>query len=185
MIVHPINIDFQIYDSHDPKVFIVLDTSVWGHISKKNAIIEITLPGEKKCVTHYFNKTAVNVFNAKNLYLQCQDCGDCDECNMLDLPDGIYNITIKGSPDSFNKTRKYLRTTKAQLELDKKYIKLGISDFDNDKDIKKQIDELNRIQLLLKSAEANVRYDNTEKASELLSKVQKYLEKNGKCKNCI
>jgi hypothetical protein len=38
---------------------------------------------------------------------------------MLDLPDGIYDVTIKGSPDTFQKNRQYLRTTKTQLELDK------------------------------------------------------------------
>ena len=64
-----INIDFQIYDSQDPKVFIVLDTSEWAHIERKPSIIEIILPGESKPVTHYYTKNAVNILNPVNLNL--------------------------------------------------------------------------------------------------------------------
>ena len=34
-----IDLDFQVYDSNDPKKIIILDTSVWEHISNKPSII--------------------------------------------------------------------------------------------------------------------------------------------------
>lgn len=174
-----INIDFQIYDSKDPKKFIVLDTSNWGHIQEKPSIIEIILPGEVEPVVHYFNKNAVNIFNSTNLHLSCNDCNDSN----IDLPDGIYDITVKGSPDTFNSNLSYLRTTNTQLKLDKLYIKLSLECYKSDNDISKQIHKLNEIELLLKSAEANVRYGEDCIGQELLYKAQKLIDNNQKC-NC-
>ena len=176
-----INIDFQIYDSQDPKVFIVLDTSEWAHIENKPAIIEIILPGESKPITHYYAKNAVNILNPVNLNL---DCGECFQSEM-ELPDGIYEVTVKGSPDKFEKNRKYLRTTKTQLDLDNLYIQLSLECFNDDNDIKSKIEKLNEIQFLLKSAEANVRYGNNCTAQDLLFTAQKLISKHKKCSDCV
>ena len=180
--VKNINIDFQIYDSADPKVFIVIDTSEWAHIERKPAIIEVILPGYSKPVTQYLTQNAVNIFNSSTLGTYCSDCNAED---FIDLPDGIYDVTIKGSPDKFQKNRKYLRTTKTQLDLDKLYIQLSLECFNDDADIKSKVDKLNEIQLLLKAAEANVRYDNTCTAQDLFIKAQKLISKQQGCNNCV
>ena len=109
-----IHIDFQIYDSEDPKQIIVLDTSIWSYIEDKPSIIEILTPGEKDAVVYPYTKNGFNILNSINLGLNCSDCNQ----NLLDLPDGVYEITIKGSPDSFYKKRCYLRTTIIQSKLD-------------------------------------------------------------------
>lgn len=176
-----IKIDFQIYDSRDPKVFIVLDISEWAHIEIKPAIIEILLPGESIPITHYYTKNAVNILNPSNLGW---DCGDC-LISEADLPDGIYEVTVKGSPDKFRKTRKYLRTTKAQLELDTLFIDLSLECYRDDEDIKSKINKLNEIQLLLRAAEANLRYDNTCVAQDLFFRAQDLIKKGKKCNDCI
>ena len=176
-----INIDFQIYDSRDPKTIIILDTSEWLHIYRKPSIIEIILPGDSKPITHYFDKKSVNVLNSLNLNISCGNCFDVND----DLPDGIYQITVKGSPDRFNKNKKYIRTTKTQLDLDNLYISLSLECFKDDNDIKNKIKDLNYIQLLLKASEANLRHDNSYVAQDLLFKAQDLIRKYKKCTNCI
>lgn len=174
-----INIDFQVYDSRDPKEFIVIDTSKWEHLSKKTAIIEITLPGESKPVVNYYDK-GVNIFNSQMLYLNCDSCNKSFE----DLPDGIYIITVKGSPDKFNNSKNYLRTTKTRLELDSLYVSSVSDCFNSDEDKKRRVEKLNEIEFLLRSAEANTRLGNNQTAQELFFKAQKIINKTAKCKNC-
>lgn len=173
-----IRLNFQVYESQDPKEFIIIDTSRWEHLSEKTSIIEITLPGESKPVTRYYTK-GVNVFNSEMLYLSCDDCGESFE----DLPDGIYKITVKGSPDRFNKTKNYLRTTKTRLKLDELYINAADC-FNSDEDSRRRIIKINEINFLLNSAEANARNGNNETAQNLFFKAQKVLDKTSKCKTC-
>lgn len=179
-ILQNINIDFQVLDTKDPRIITIADSSMWGHIVNKPSIIEIIMPGEKNPIVHYFMKKQLNIFNSINLALNC--VSECGGTELLDLPDGIYTITVKGSPDSFNMTRKYLRTTKTQLELDKLYIRLNLlcqkGDFND-------LKNLTDIMLLLKAAEANVRYDNIKTAQELFFKAQDLIEKLKKCKGCV
>lgn len=174
-----IQLDFQVYDSRDPKQFIIIDTSEWEHLSKKTSIIEITLPGESKPVTRYYNK-GVNIFNSQMLYLNCDSCGDSFE----DLPDGSYKVTVKGSPDKFNVTKHYLRTTLTRLKLDSLYVKSASECFNSDGDTKRRVQKINEIEFLLKSAEANTRAGNNETAQTLFFKAQRLIEKTAECKNC-
>ena len=162
-----INVDFQVYDSGDPKVFIVIDTSEWAHIENKPTIIEIIPPGFDKPVINYFDQMKVNVFNSHNLGLSCFDCKGGGN---IDLPDGIYDITLKGSPETFNRNKKYLRTTSTQLELDGLLLDLASDCGDiKDNNLFKKYQE---IQMLLRAAEANVRHNNECVAQNLLLKAQ-------------
>lgn len=175
-----INVDFQITSTHDPKYIVVIDTSNWEHISNKPSIIEILLPGEQKPVVHYFDKNRVNVFNSYNLFLNCDDCPQGAE--LLDLPDGIYHITVKGSPETFNRTRQFLKTDKTRLELDKYISTLSLTCDEFSKEV---LERINKINLFLQGAEANTRLGHYCEAQELLFKVQKMMSKLKKCKACV
>ena len=179
-ILDPINIDFQILDTKDPRILMIADSSSWGHIENKPSIIEIILPAEKNPIVHFFNKKQINIFNSLNLALNCVN--ECGESELIDLPDGIYTITLKGSPDSFKMTRKYLRTTLLQLELDKVFINLNLLCKNNDLGLLNILDE---ISLLIKAAEANVRFDNIKKAQELYFMAQDLIKKTKNCKGCV
>lgn len=173
-----INVDFQVYDSGDPKVFIVIDTSEWAHIENKPTIIEIISPGFDKPVVNYFDQMKVNVFNSHNLGLRCFDCQGGENA---DLPDGIYDITLKGSPETFNKNRKYLRTTSIQLELDELLLDLTSDCGDiKDSNLFKKYQE---IQMLLRASEANIRHNNICVAQNLLLKAQELI-RDSKCGKC-
>lgn len=177
-VVMGINIDFQVYDSKDPRALIVIDTSNWAHISNDPSIIEIITPGFETPVKNYYMKNSVNVFHSDDLGLNCSE--SCED-SRRDLPDGIYEITVKGSPEKFNKTRKYLRTSKLQLKVDKLLIGLALEC--DTSEIKEKVSKLNEINLLIKSAEANVRYDNICTAQELLKKANKLVERIN-CNTC-
>ena len=173
-------LDFQVLNTYDPRILMLADSSVWEHIGDKPAIIEITLPGESEPITHYFQKNSVNNFNSINLLVNCGlPCG-CEDLSHNNLPDGIYTITLKGSPDTFNVTKKYLRTNNTQLEIDKMFLSQSLSCSQINYKLKEKVSELN---FLLLAAEANTRLDQMTEAYELLMKVQKEIKK---ClnKNC-
>lgn len=181
MLIEKINIDYQVLSTRDASVLSVADYSTWGQIGNKPSIIEIIMPGDKEPVVHYFNKREINIFNSVNLNINCPS-GDCLEAELLDLPDGIYEITVKGSPDKFQKTRKYLRTELTQLELDKMYIGLNLLCENKDENL---LNILTDIDLHIRAAESNVRYDNICKAQELLFRTQELIEKAKGCSGCV
>lgn len=173
-----INIDFQIVENSNPKNITIFDTSSWGHIVDKPSIIEITVPGFDKPVVHYFDKRSVNYFNSLNLSLNCEGCNDEE----ADLPDGIYEITVKGSPDKFYNTKSYLKTDTIRLQLDEMFTKIDFCKKDVDSTLVKSIQ---KIDLYIKAAEAHVRFDNICSAQELLFKAQEDMNKLKNCKTCI
>jgi hypothetical protein len=175
-----INIDFQVIDTRDPRVLMLADSSEWGQIEGQPAIIEIITPGESEPIVLNWDKKKINIFNSNNLLLTCPT-GDCEPADLIDLPDGVYEITLKGSPDTFNKTRKYLKTNLAQLELDKIYITLNLNCPETDTNILKTIQ---KIELLIKAAESNVRHDNMCEAQELFFKAQEMIEDIKGCSLC-
>lgn len=180
MTIEKINIDFQVLDTHDPRVLSIADYSEWAQISEKPAIVEIILPGTEEPVVHYFDKQKINIFNSNTLQTGCK--GDCLGVELVDLPDGIYEITVKGSPDTFNKTRKYLRTELTRLDLDAIYLNLNLLCKNKDRDL---MNTLIDIDLLLRSAESNVRYDNICSAQELLFKAQELIKEAKNCSGCV
>lgn len=174
-----INIDFQVIPTFDPKTILVVDTSNWAHITEKPSIIEITLPGESDVITHYFDKNKINILNSNNLYSTCHTC---EEQPLIDLPDGIYTITVKGSPDKFNLTRQYLKTDVTRLKVDTFISTLNLNCDNISSDL---INRIQRINLFLEAAESNTRLGNFFEAQQLLFKAQKYTTKLKGCKTCV
>lgn len=174
-----IHIDFQIYDSNDPKQIIILDTSIWSHIESKNSIIEITPPGANKPIVQYYTKNGITIFNSLNLGLNCNE-GDI---NYNDLPDGVYEILVKGSPDKFNKKRYYLRTTILQGKLDDILIS-HYSNCKNCNETNEDISKILRYRDLISVAEAFIRKGYKCESQDIIFKIQKYIEKFNNCKKC-
>lgn len=172
-----INIDFNVIENCNPKYITVADYSDWQHIENKPAIIEITPPGSKKCVTIYFDKHKLNVFDSESLNLSCTN-DDCEECELVDLPDGIYTISIKGSPDSFCNTKDYLKLDATRLELDKLLINI-------DKEDKQSWAKVQEAEMILACAKAQTRFGNACEAQELLFSAQELIETDKDCIGCV
>lgn len=169
-----VKIDFDVMsDLYYLKVF---DFSSWAHIEKKPSVIEITLPGYTTPHVAYFDKNKVNIYNSIMLYANCIDCG---EAKVNILPDGIYVIKLKGSPESFYKEKKYLKTDHIQKEIDKIYIEAITN-----KERVQIVDKLAEIEFLLNAAAAHLRYDMERESRICFEQAQRLVEKLTECKNC-
>jgi len=176
MEIGQINIDFQCITSGDPQRLLIGDFSNWLHIENKPSVIEITLPGSHNAISYNFVKHTINSFNSSTLYVGCSDCSE-----YVDLPDGIYTILLKGSPDTFNKQRYYLKIDKLRMELDKIYIETSLQYSQGDKEKR---DALSIIEFYLRTAEAHTRRGNIGKAHQFFSEAEKLVNRNKKCTNC-
>lgn len=174
-----IKLDFQVLTIFDPKLITVVDTSYWGEIEGKPSIIEITMPGESKPVVHYFDKFKFNILNSHNLGINCSTCSDIV---FSELPDGIYHITIKGSPDSFSITKQFLKTDSTRLKLDEFIVSTDLNCHEFSKEL---IERIQKINLFIEAAESNTRLGNYEEAQQLLFRAQKHISKLKGCKVCV
>lgn len=173
-ILDKIDIDFQLYSAGDPKLLVIIDTSVWGAIEEGISIIEITPPSSAKKKTYIFDKGKTNVFNSSNLLLS--EVGE-----KKNLPDGIYHIAIKGSPDTFSKHRDIIKTDKLELEVDKLYIALGL---DNSDEVKKKKRELQEIDLMIRASKASVRRGELKKGLCYYKRALEDTKRYNSCKTC-
>ena len=163
-----IRIDFDI--KSDIYYINVIDYSNWGLIDKKQSIIEVTLPGFKTHKVNYFTKNKNNNLNSTMLGLKCDNCPD-DEQRTLE--DGIYIITVKGSPETYNKKLKYLKTDLFRMRLNKLYIDSGCNCVKQDSNIFQKIVE---VEFVLKGAEAHLAFDMEKESGMLFKQAQTLLD---------
>lgn len=179
MPIKQVNIDFQVVDSGDPKYLLIVDSTEWAHIEDKPAIIEVTMPGKKSYVTLPYDKRKVNVFNSQNLGYTCYATCVSD---LIDLPDGIYKIKVKGSPDSYNRERYYLKTDITELEFAKVFTEDGIERNQVDMDFINSI--YKDVELNLRAAKAYTRLDDIQSANWHFVEAQTLLENYRDCEEC-
>jgi len=171
-ILDKINLDFQALSAGDPKILVIMDTSVWGAIEEKSAIIEILVPGSEKLRTYNFVKGKSNVFNSSNLLIT--PIGE-----YKDLSDGIYKITVKGSPDTYCKERNFLKTDNVRLLVGDLYLE----DYFACQDIKdNKMKVLRNIKLDLDAAEIHAAKGNIGEASKGLASVYTRVREYIKCR---
>lgn len=169
-----IEINFTVLEETlDPKQIVVGDLSDWGVIIDSPATISVTPPGFKDAIVNTFFKNEINVITAKGLRLQDINCN-----YDADLPDGVYKITIAGTPDTYNKTRMFIKVDKIKL----RYTKFISSLYNSCKEIS-QLDKENVINVLflIEAAKSQVILGNWCTATEAYEKANKLLD-NLDCK---
>src|SRR5690606_3954421 len=107
-------------------------------------------------------------------------CG-CEGTDYNFLPDGLYTITVKGSPDIFNKTLQYLRTNQTRLELDKMYVDLKLT---CEQINESKLANIRIVETYLTAAEASVRLGLISDAQDLFHSAQGYMEMCKRKKGC-
>ncbi len=172
-----IKLDFEVVGTNNPKNLKIVDESEWGILADRPAIIEIKAPGKEDYATHYLGKNQINVFNSMTLGINCDD----PDKKFINLPDGIYDITIKGSPSSYSFNRKYLKTDSIRLNLDKVWARSGILCDHEDDDLMNKIKE---VEFVLVAAESNTRIGNLIEAEELFKKAEKLMWVINNCEDC-
>lgn len=168
-----INLDFtissELYDLY------IIDNSEWGISYELPAVIEITTPGRTEPVSLYFEKKEVTAYNSKDLKLNCFDNG----CEKSELPDGIYHVKIKASPDSFFKEYDFLKTDVLDEKIKKAYV--GISEYDcNSKCFK----DLMQADFFLKTASSYILFGDVKNAMSYYGESKRIIDKLISCKTC-
>lgn len=169
-----IRLDFHVETYNDPKILSIIDTSTWGAIENKPSIIEITIPGSEQVRTYVHLKNQSSVFNSSSLLIT--EAGVYN-----DLPDGIYKITVKGSPDTNCAHKDYLKTDKIRLILAKMYLSLGIKVNNHNKEDKKLLLD---IDSLLTSAENSALIGELNEAMLFYKKAKEKTENFKNCNSC-
>jgi hypothetical protein len=168
--VGKINIDFNVYST--VKNLKVEDNSEWVYAEKKKSYISIIIPGSKKEINFTFEKKRRNVFNSHNLGLSCLK-GDCTEEVYVDLPDGIYTITVKSAYIDIQKTSFYLKTDLFERELAKTAIRYGIEYQRKDEFLKVIV----KIQGLLFVAKSHAFWGDFHKSQNFFNEAKDVLNK--------
>ena len=172
-----INLDFEVIGTNNPKSLLVVDKSEWGILADRPAAIYIKTPGVEKEVSYYLGKNQVNVFNSITLGVNCGD----QKFNYLNLPDGIYDITIKGSPSTYSFNRKYLKSDSIRLNLDKVWARTNLLCDEPDEDI---MEKIKLVEFFLTAAESNMRLGNFDSVEGLFEKAQRVMDIINNCDNC-
>lgn len=176
-VVGQINVDFQVFETGNPKILSVADSSQWLYAENKPSYISIKLPGSKKYKTLSFKKYAVNNFNSHILGVSCLK-GDCTEEVYVNLPDGIYTIKLLSGYEDIEKERYYLKTDVIDLEIAKSLTLIG---FDYNEDSVKQIKPYQQINNFLTVAKSWTKQGDFVKANRYFQEAVNLFNKQ-KCK---
>lgn len=154
-------LDFDVLDTYSVGILRIADLSVWKHLSEEATYLDITTPGKKTATTYEWTQGKIHYFNGTTLETNCDE--DDDECDDGCLPDGIYKLKLYVCEgEKFYKEKCYLRTVKSLLRLDEILISMALNCCLPDKKI---MDKYLEIELLIKSAHANLRNGNILEAS--------------------
>lgn len=170
-----IKLDFEVVGTNNPKVLRVVDESEWGILANRPAVIEVKGPDMESAVSYYLGKNQLNIFTSVTLGYTC------DKYEYENLPDGVYEITIKGSPSSYTFTRHYLKTDILRLNIDKVWARTNVLCDYVDDDL---IEKIKKVEYIVAVAEANMRLGNIETAEELIEKANKLLYIINNCADC-
>lgn len=170
-----IKLDFEVVGTNNPKVLRVVDESEWGILANRPAVIEVKGPDMESAVSYYLGKNQLNIFTSVTLGYTC------DKYEYENLPDGVYEITIKGSPSTYTFTRHYLKTDILRLNIDKVWARTNVLCDYVDDDL---IEKIKKVEYIVAVAEANMRLGNIETAEELIEKANKLLYIINNCVDC-
>lgn len=173
MAVSTPQLDITILDSHNSKLLVVADSSVypsgWNIVSPT---LSITVPGyPAKQIP--FDAQNINIYNSNTLGITC----DVDVCYLQDLPDGIYTFKYAIAPAlSYNTTKSILRVDKLYERFDEKFLNLEI--FTCDGQLKRnQHLVLDEIEFYIQGAIAAGNRCSNKLALELYKKATSLLNK--------
>jgi hypothetical protein len=173
-----ININFRIF-SDDPNYLNISDFSEWVYTEGQPAYISIQLPGSKKEKNFAFSKKRINIFNSHNLGLSCLK-GDCTEEVYIELPDGIYTITVRSNYEGIKKTKFFLKTDRFDIEYSKVMIKYGFEEVD-----KEFLYYMVGVKGTLEVAKSHTLLGDFVKAQRFFEQAKKMLNTYNECVNCL
>lgn len=178
--INTYTIDFYILDTNDPKTIILLDKSNYLFPPEKPRLF-ITPPG-------FTGDIDVEYLGQKNTIIEINSdsIGLTETCNykqpFSDLEDGVWQIKMAVCPyeELYNK-KCYLKTTQIDCRIEDILLKFDNCECVDDKDFKNRIIE---IDILIRSARAEVNRCNVEGATTKFKKAVKLVNSLEKSVNC-
>ena len=174
-VVREIKVDFYVLKTGSPKYISFFDNSDWLYSENLPSYLTIKVPGSKKEKVFTFKKNSITTLNSHNLGISCLK-GDCKEEQYVDLPDGIYTVTIKSGYQNIEETKYYLKTDNFEIGFAKVMIKYGIDYTDKD-----FISHMTKIKFLLSVAESHTVLGDFVKAQRFFEEAKKTLNDYTKC----
>lgn len=170
--------NFIILNEVDPTNIAVADISSWGIAENQPAYLSIIPPGSTIPIVLNFIKHNIMFLTSVNLGLSAVE--ECKDQKLEDLFDGVWEICLKSNYEGIYKRRFYLKTDSLRVEMDKLYIKEGISYNPNSKVVK----ALKKAEWALDVAHAQIRDGNKPKAMQAFEIAEKEVKKYKYCKDC-
>lgn len=154
------NIDFYVLESNDPKTIVILDRS--NYLDQPELpLIEVIIPGFTGFVQKEYIPNGLIVLNSDSLDLT----EACEYETTADLPDGVYQITMKVCPyDELYNKKCYLKTTKFYEAYQNILLNFDIADTSYNQDKLKQ--DIIDLDILIQSAKAEVNRCNVDRGTQ-------------------
>jgi hypothetical protein len=144
----------------------IIDTSVYP-LAPTSASIFIGVPGYDSAYEFVFLLGETNTYNSYSFGFTTSATSGFTE-----LPDGVYSLVITTCPDTGVNSRHHLRTCKIDCRLATQWAK-----YVDCCDDEKMLYYLDKIEFLLKGAEAHADLCNPTKATELYKKADDLLRR--------
>jgi hypothetical protein len=156
--------NIEVFKAKDCSYMSVLDTSVYPQ-TPTSANLEVYVPGYDNPFEIAFIVGEVNILNSYSFGFTTGTTSDYTE-----LPDGVYTLNLTVCPGVGVCTRHHLRTCKIDCRLALQWAKYADACEDE-----KILYYLDRVDFLLRGAEANADLCNPDKATELYLKANDLL----------
>ena len=161
-----LEINLEILRATDCKYLSVLDTSLYP-TEPTSATLSIYVPGYENPFTFEdFVHSSVNIYNSYNFQLSVEDA-------LVSLPDGLYKFVYDTCPATITTTFYHLRTCSIRCRLAEQWAKYVTACCNGEK----VLYELDKIEFLLRGAEANAQLCNPNAATELYEKADELLQR--------
>ena len=161
-----VKLNLEVYKAKDCSFMSVLDTSFYP-VPPESAELNVTVPGYSTAHVFPFVLGEINILNSYTFGFTTSQTQDFTE-----LPDGLYTLILRTCPDLGENKRYHLRTCKIDCRLAAQWVK-----YLDCCDDEKTLYYLDRVDFLLRGAEAQADLCNPAKATELYRKADDLLRR--------
>ena len=161
-----VQLNLEVYKAKDCSFLSVMDTSFYP-MPPESATLTVYVPGYADYFEFDFVLGEINILNSYSFGFTTSETD-----GFTQLPDGVYTLLLNTCPDLGQNKRYHLRTCKIDCRLAAQWVKyLDCCDDD------KMLYYLDRVDFLLRGAEAQADLCNPTKATELYRKADDLLRR--------
>lgn len=163
-------LDFNYFETNNLKTLGIQDGSLYDpSIPIVKPILKIYVPGFTECAIVAYSPNMINILNSNNLGLTSTSSSE----NLVNLPDGIYNIEYSFTPyDNNHISKKFFRISELSDKFEQMVLK-GITPCSDDKSY---MDKLKKVEFYIYGVIANTNVCKFKEAITLYNEAEKIIE---------